>query len=106
MTKPAFFDTRDVEGLADLMRKAVVGEPVFRPVIAAGIALPYSRNWEELWDIPFSPYAATARIIVPYYVVMLATCMSMAPLKKVAVVTGNATSKAKRQISAAIAPSP
>jgi len=34
-----------------------------------------------LWDILFSPYGARARIIAPYYIVMLATCMSMAPYK-------------------------
>lgn len=32
-----------------------------------------------LWDILFSPFGMTARIIVPYYFVMLITCLSMAP---------------------------
>jgi hypothetical protein len=37
-----------------------------------------------LWDVLFSPYGATGRIIFPYYFVMLATCMSMAPITKAA----------------------
>jgi len=32
-----------------------------------------------LWDILFSPYGATGRIVVPYYIVLLATCLAMAP---------------------------
>ena len=34
-----------------------------------------------LWDILFSPYGATARITVPYYIALLATCLAMAPRK-------------------------
>jgi hypothetical protein len=34
-----------------------------------------------LWDILFSPYGATERISVPYYVVMLASCVAMTPRK-------------------------
>jgi len=34
-----------------------------------------------LWDIVFSPYGATARIIVPYYIVTIATCIAMMPGK-------------------------
>lgn len=30
-----------------------------------------------LWDILFSPYGATSRIVVPYYLVIIVTCMSM-----------------------------
>lgn len=34
-----------------------------------------------LWDILFSPYGATERIMETYYIVMLATCLAMAPHK-------------------------
>ena len=34
-----------------------------------------------LWNILFSPYGSDARIIVPYYIVLLSTCMSMKAMK-------------------------
>lgn len=34
-----------------------------------------------LWDVLFSPYGAEMRIITPYYLVLLMTCMSIAPGK-------------------------
>jgi hypothetical protein len=40
-----------------------------------------------LWDIPFSPYGATARIIFPYFIIIVATCMGMVQNKPVAVAT-------------------
>jgi len=36
-----------------------------------------------LWDILFSPYGAEMRIISPFYVVMMMTCLGMAPNKAV-----------------------
>jgi O-antigen ligase len=41
-----------------------------------------------LWDILFSPYGATTRIVVTYYFVVLATCFSMVPSKTVVVTAG------------------
>ena len=43
-----------------------------------------------LWDILFSPYGATTRIVVTYYFVVLATCFSMVPRKTIAVTAGRA----------------
>ncbi len=62
-----------------------------------------------LWDILFSPYGATARFVVPYYIVMLATCMDMAPQKAAQVATAvvkKRTVMAKRRVHAALAPRP
>ncbi len=36
-------------------------------------------GFQMLWDILYSPYASDARIITPYFIVLLMTCMSMAP---------------------------
>lgn len=33
------------------------------------------------WDILFSPYGMTTRIVVPYYIVLLASCVDMIPQK-------------------------
>ncbi len=55
-----------------------------------------------LWEILFSPYGATTRIIFPYYIVILMTCADMAPRKVVRTVT----SKAKRKIDAVLTPRP
>jgi len=49
-----------------------------------------------LWDILFSPYGATSRIVVPYYIVMLATCMSMVPPAATQVTTAKNTIKTVR----------
>jgi hypothetical protein len=34
--------------------------------------------WELIWAILFSPYGADTRIIAPYYVVLIITCMGIA----------------------------
>jgi glycosyltransferase involved in cell wall biosynthesis len=47
----AFFDTDDDQALAKLMRRAVIGENVFRSSEETKIDEPFSRNWEELWAI-------------------------------------------------------
>ena len=49
-----------------------------------------------LWDILFSPYGATGRILVPYYIVTLASCMSMVSLKA----KQDAAAPPKKRISA------
>jgi len=41
-----------------------------------------------LWDILFSPYGMTTRIIVPYYFVTMMTCISLAPNKTAPIATG------------------
>ncbi len=62
-----------------------------------------------LWDILFSPYGATERIMVPYDIVILMTCMSMAP-QKAAQVAAAAVKKrtvtAKKRVHAALSPRP
>ncbi len=55
-----------------------------------------------LWDILFSPYGATERVVFPYYFVTLMVCWGMAPLKATRAATGNA----KRKIHAALTPRP
>ena len=61
------------------------------------------------WDILFSPYGATTRIVVPYYIVTLASCMDMAPQKVTQVATAalkKRTSAPKRRVHAAFRPRP
>lgn len=53
--KAAFFDVDHVEGLAAMMRKAVLGEQVFHPAEQKPIAAPFARNWNALWEILLSP---------------------------------------------------
>jgi len=53
--KAAFFDTENVEELAEFMRKAILEEPVFQPSEQEHIAPPFSHNWEELWKILLTP---------------------------------------------------
>ena len=55
-----------------------------------------------LWDILFSPYGATERVVFPYYFVTLMTCWGMAPRKAVRPIR----STAKRRIDAALTPRP
>jgi glycosyltransferase involved in cell wall biosynthesis len=47
--KAAFFDTENVEALAELMQKAIIGEPVFQSTVQQPIAPPFSNSWDELW---------------------------------------------------------
>ena len=44
-----------------------------------------------LWDILFSPYGSTGRIIVPYYIVMLASCVAIMPRKTTMTTAGSTT---------------
>lgn len=55
-----------------------------------------------LWDILFSPYGATERVVFPYYFVTLMACRDMSPLKA----TRAAAGIAKRKINAALTPRP
>jgi hypothetical protein len=62
-----------------------------------------------LWDILFSPFGATTRIVVPYYIVMLASCMSMVRQTAAQVVTSAPKKRKalmKRRVHAAFAPRP
>jgi hypothetical protein len=61
------------------------------------------------WDILFSPYGAASRIVVPYYIVTLATCMGMTPRKvrrAAAAVLKNQTGMAKRRPTPTLSPRP
>ena len=55
-----------------------------------------------LWEILFSPYGATERVIFPYYFVTLMTCWGMGPRKA----ARSSPSKAKRKIDAVFTPRP
>ncbi len=61
------------------------------------------------WDILFSPYGMTTRIVVPFYFVALASCMSMAPLKAKQVTTAalkKRTATPKRRLHTSFTPRP
>jgi glycosyltransferase involved in cell wall biosynthesis len=47
----AFFDPDDPANLAEIMRRASVGETVFAPSRGLEPAMPYARNWSELWPL-------------------------------------------------------
>lgn len=47
----AFFDPDDPAGLAGIMKRASTGEAVFSPSQYREPAMPYSRNWDELWPL-------------------------------------------------------
>jgi len=49
--KAAFFDTSSPARLAECMRQAALGEPIFHAVEERPIAAPVSHNWHELWQI-------------------------------------------------------
>ena len=49
--RAAFFNIKSDAELAEMMKQAVMGEPVFQPTVERHIAQPFSRNWEELWKI-------------------------------------------------------
>jgi hypothetical protein len=46
-----------------------------------------------LWDILFSPYGTAGRTVVPYYIVLLATCVAMAPRGSARASNGKATTR-------------
>lgn len=61
------------------------------------------------WDILFSPYGATTRIIMPYYIATLMTCVAMAPEKTTeaaAAVLKQRTAAAKRRTHVTLSPRP
>jgi glycosyltransferase involved in cell wall biosynthesis len=45
------FAPDNFQGLAELMRSAVAGEPTFSSLTAERIAPPFSRDWSELWSL-------------------------------------------------------
>ncbi len=45
----AFFDPDDPARLAEMMRRASMREPVFAQTHCQDPAMPYARNWNELW---------------------------------------------------------
>jgi glycosyltransferase involved in cell wall biosynthesis len=47
----AFFDPDDPANLAEMMRQASTGEPVFAPSRGQEPEKPYARNWSELWPL-------------------------------------------------------
>ena len=47
----AFFDPDDPAHLAEMMRRASMGEAVFARSRGQEPAMPYSRNWNELWRL-------------------------------------------------------
>jgi len=47
----AFFDPDDPTRLAEIMRRASIGEAVFAPSRGSVPAMPYARNWSELWPL-------------------------------------------------------
>jgi glycosyltransferase involved in cell wall biosynthesis len=47
----AFFDPDDPTNLAEIMRRASMGEAVFAPSRGKEPAMPYARNWSELWPL-------------------------------------------------------
>jgi len=47
----AFFDVEKPAELANLMKSAALGEPVFSAVNAAPISSPFATNWDELWSL-------------------------------------------------------
>jgi glycosyltransferase involved in cell wall biosynthesis len=47
----AFFDPDDPTNLAEIMRRASMGEAVFGPSRGHEPAMPYARNWSELWPL-------------------------------------------------------
>ena len=47
----AFFNQDDPAQLAQLMKGAIYGDPVFERAQAKAIAPPFARNWSELWKI-------------------------------------------------------
>jgi glycosyltransferase involved in cell wall biosynthesis len=49
--KAAFFDTASPARLAECMRQAALGEPIFHAVQERPVAAPVSHNWHELWQI-------------------------------------------------------
>ena len=49
--RAAFFNIKSDAELAEMMKQAAIGEPVFQPTVERPIAPPFSRNWEELWKI-------------------------------------------------------
>ena len=55
-----------------------------------------------LWNIPFSPYGTQERILFPYTLITMMTCMAMVPAKAVRAVVR----KADRRIRPALAPRP
>ena len=61
------------------------------------------------WDILFSPYGATTRIVVPFYIVTLASCMDMVPQKAKQVATAALKKRIaapKRRLHTAFTPRP
>jgi hypothetical protein len=77
---------------------------VLMRIYPPGIVLPAAVPWmafELLWAILFSPYAETARIFVPYYVVIFMGYRSIASSRTVQAVTGNVTDLAKRRLRTA-----
>jgi hypothetical protein len=63
------------------------------PPTAALLPLASFMAFSLLWDILFSPYGATERVVFPYYFVTLMTCWGMAPLKATRAATGMAKRK-------------
>ena len=45
----AFFNPDDAAGLAEMMRRASTREAIFAPAHCQEPAMPYARNWNELW---------------------------------------------------------
>ena len=59
-----------------------------------------------LWDILFSPFGATERIIFPYDIVLLLTCAEMVPRKVVRTSPSKIERNAKGRINAVLTPRP
>jgi glycosyltransferase involved in cell wall biosynthesis len=51
----AFFSTESDTELAVMMKQAALGAAIFHPVKEPYIAPPFSRNWEELWQLLLAP---------------------------------------------------
>jgi glycosyltransferase involved in cell wall biosynthesis len=47
----AFFDPNDPARLAQMMMRASMRGPVFTPSRSQELAMPYARNWNELWKL-------------------------------------------------------
>jgi len=57
----AFFNIEQASELAAMMQQAALGQPVFHPATEQPIAPPFSRNWEELWQVLLTPPPIAAR---------------------------------------------
>jgi glycosyltransferase involved in cell wall biosynthesis len=53
----AFFDPNDADGLAEMIKRACLGEKVFAPSRGHEPEMPFARNWNELWPLLLTTYS-------------------------------------------------